>query len=90
MYPTEGVADRYPLAKGVHSQHPRGSVWRMSFDFSDEVRNELHEQYAQGLAETAREEGLDSADDIEIDADGVLAIDIAWVRERANEILRGE
>jgi hypothetical protein len=61
----------------------------MSFEFAEEDRNELHEQYAQGVADVAREEGLDSADDIEIDAEGILAIDIAWVRERANEILRG-
>lgn len=67
-----------------------GSVCRMSFDLAEEDRNEVHEGYAQDLARSAREEGLESADDIEIDPDGILAIDMAWVRERANAILRGE
>lgn len=55
---------------------------------------EMHEEYAQGVADAAREAGLTSADDIEIQIekrgetdDPRLTIDVDRVRARANAIL---
>jgi hypothetical protein len=50
------------------------------------------EMMAQEVAERARDAGLPSADDIEIDSGlalGPLPIDVERVRRRANDILAG-
>jgi hypothetical protein len=53
--------------------------------------DEAHEHFAQGLAKTAREEGLTSADSIKLTTESdskEFTIDAERVRRRANEILR--
>lgn len=57
-----------------------------------DISDSMHEQYAQATADAARENGLATADSIEImvesdSTDSRTAIDIDRVRRRANEIL---
>lgn len=54
----------------------------------------IEERLARTLADRVRETGAESTDGIPIDAqlenpDGRLRIDEAWIRARAEEILRG-
>lgn len=57
-----------------------------------EASDQMHEAMAQGVAQRAREEGLTSADSIQLELasdsdDPNLQIDTDRVRARANEIL---
>ncbi|MFF2493235.1 hypothetical protein [Agromyces sp. NPDC058064] len=56
----------------------------------DDAFDEMYEEFAQSVAAAAREDGLRSADEVEIDTESDspgFTIDIARVRRRANEIL---
>lgn len=59
-----------------------------------DVADSMHEQYAQAVADAARENGLPTADDISIDvetdsSDSKKRVDVERVRRRANQILAG-
>lgn len=60
-----------------------------------EASDRMHEAMAQGVAERAREEGMSTADNIQLELtsdsdDPELQIDADRVRARANEILAGD
>ncbi|WP_345752538.1 hypothetical protein [Microbacterium rhizophilus] len=57
-----------------------------------DISDSMHEQYAQATADTARENGLTTVDNIQItfesdSTDPRTAVDIDRVKRRANEIL---
>jgi len=63
-------------------------------DFFDNVlkhaSDEMHEHFAKGVAERARESGMTSADNVDIHASSdssEMPIDIERVRRRANQLL---
>lgn len=62
-----------------------------AFDnLANQIGDEMHEAVAQQLADIARENGLTSADNIQLNVEGNDGtIDEARVRRRANEILAG-
>lgn len=62
-------------------------------DAGDDAARDMHEQMAQGLAQQLRDAGQDTADDVELvpetdSDDPAYAIDVEWVRRRANELLK--
>lgn len=70
------------------------NVHGMAEDFTKKIMksisDEMHEQYAQAVPDAVREEGLESADQVNISTDKMdrdMPIDIARVKRRANQIL---
>ncbi|MDI9889958.1 hypothetical protein [Microbacterium sp. IEGM 1404] len=66
----------------------------MAEDFTKKIMREIsdamHEQMAQAVADAVREEGLASADQVEISTetdDPSMPVDVARVRRRANQLL---
>jgi hypothetical protein len=80
------------LSSGVRSISAMGSIDDAFKGLWADISDSMHEQYAQATADAARENGLASADSIEItvesdSTDPRTAIDIDRVRRRANQIL---
>ncbi|MGC0368195.1 hypothetical protein [Microbacterium sp. SLBN-111] len=66
----------------------------MAEDFTKKIMrgisDAMHEQMAQAVANAVREEGLTSADQVEISTetdDPSMPVDVARVRRRANQLL---